>query len=168
MPTLTDRYTKWEKLLYKAAITTIGKTTLKNKGPQKASEDIKRLRMERREKKKEFEKETSPGKKKTRMHEYIQKQIEIKEKVLEEESNRMNKRFEKMQEERNNEGFWRERRLMKKDESSNWYITKDSHGNRIFDPEQNKDNIANYYEDLYSKKQSKHHSYHDEVKRGIE
>ena len=166
--TLTNRYTKWEKLLYKAAITTVGKTTLKNKGPQKASEDIKRLRLERREKKNEFEKETSPSKKKTKMKEYVAKQHEIKEKILEEESKRMSKRFEKMKEERNNEGFWRERRLMNKDESSNWLITKDSHGNRIFDPELNKENIAKYYEELYSKQQSKHHPYHDEVKRGIE
>ena len=52
---------------------------------------------------------------------------------------------------------------MKNDEGSSWLITKDGEGKRIFDPDKNKENIAHYYEDLYSRKTVKDHSFHTVV-----
>ena len=49
-----------------------------------------------------------------------------------------------------------------------WLITKDMEGKRIFDPGLNKENVANYYEDLYSRKPYKHQPYHEEVKETVE
>ena len=163
---MTERYKLWEQLLYKAAITTIGKTTYKNKKHTKTSHHMERLRKERRQLKKEFELEKIPDIKRTKMQDYIKKQHEIREKATEEESERINKRFEKMTEEKNG-GFWKERRRMNEDDSSTWLITKGEDGNRIFDPCKNKENIANFYEKLYSKEDLQHHPYHDEVKEGI-
>ena len=99
---------------------------------------------------------------------YIQKQHEIKEKALEEEEQRLNTRFEKMVEDRSNNQFWNERRLMKKDQASSWLVTKDSDGKIIYDPEENKENVANFYEGLFKKRQVAHHPYHDTVEAEIE
>merc|ERR1712083_498357 len=55
---MTERYTKWERLIYKAAIKTIGRTTFRPNKPRKPSREIERLRRERTECKKEFERET--------------------------------------------------------------------------------------------------------------
>ena len=54
---MTERYLKWEKLIYKAAIKTIGRTTFKPSGGKRVSKEIERLRNERTMYKKEFEKE---------------------------------------------------------------------------------------------------------------
>ena len=35
----------------------------------------------------------------------------------------------------NEGGFWKERRILNRDDTSEWMITKDTAGNRIFDPE---------------------------------
>ena len=70
--------------------------------------------------------------------------------------------------ENGNKGFWKERKLIKRDEGSSWLITKDKDRRQIFDPESNKENIARYYEDLYSKKPCKDHLYHAEVKQRVQ
>ena len=48
---ISERYTTWEKLLYKAAIITIGKTTYKPGRPPKTTQLMNRLREERKRKK---------------------------------------------------------------------------------------------------------------------
>ena len=50
--------------------------------------------------------------------------------------------------EANNGGFWdeTERKRVSKDETSNWQTTKIPSGKRIFDPELDKESIANYHE----------------------
>ena len=58
--------------------------------------------------------------------------------------------------------------MLNKDETSNWQTTKDPQGRRILDPEQNKENIARYYEDLYSHKSGPYHPYHDTLKETID
>ena len=165
---ITVRYQQWEKLLYKAAISTIGKTTTKNIKNMHASKDLKKLRSERRLLKKEFERETCPAKKGEKMQLYIQKQQDIREKQIEEEKERVSIRFEKMKEDKTRGGIWKERNMQKKDDSVSWLITKGKDGNRIFDPDQNKENIADFYENLYTKRENKPHKYHEEVKKGLE
>ena len=78
------------------------------------------------------------------------------------------KKFEKMIEEANQGGFWRERRRLNKDEASQWMATKDEDGQRILDIEGNKENIARYYEKLYKETPSIPHPYHDEVNQAID
>ena len=52
---MTERYTKWEKLIYNAAMKTIGKTTTKCKKVSKPSAELREARKARAESKKEFE-----------------------------------------------------------------------------------------------------------------
>ena len=145
---MTARYTAWENLLYKAAISSIGKRTIRADRPPMLSNEIKKLRNERRALKRLFEEEKCPCKKKQKLDDYMKKQKEIKEKMMIEESQKITTRMEKM--DQRSGGFWKERKLLKKDTSSSWLITKDPQGKRIYDPEKNKENVANYYEDLYS------------------
>ena len=114
----------------------------------------------------EFQNETESDKKKEKMNNYISKQKEIKELAINEESERVMKRFEKMRAAGVN-GFWKERKRMTKDESSSWFITKDNEGKRIFDAELNKENIANYFETLYKCDVRMHHPYHTLVEEKI-
>ena len=44
---MTERYKNWEKLIYKAAIKTIGRTTFRNKGTKSPSKNLKKFRKER-------------------------------------------------------------------------------------------------------------------------
>ena len=52
---------------------------------------------------------------------------------------------------------------MNRDETPNWMVTKGPDGERILDPERNKENVASYYEDLYKNKNEPCHPYHFEV-----
>ena len=145
LQTMTERYASWERLLYKSAISTIGKTTITSGNTPKTSQAIKTLREERKQKKKDFEMERCPLKKKERLKEYVEKQKEVKEQAVEEESERIKKRFEKMSQNGNTGNFWKERKKMKGDDNSSWLITKDENGNRIYDPVLNKRNIYMFF-----------------------
>ena len=161
---MAQRYLRWERLLYQSLISTIGKTTIRLTNTHPPSKELKRLRKERKELKLQFEEENDPSLKKVKMDLYIQKQHEIKDKVNEEEEKRIHSRFEKMREDKSNRKFWNERGMMKRDQSSSWLVTKGSDGKRIFDPDMNKENIANFYENLYKENAVAHHPYHDTVK----
>ena len=76
-------------------------------------------------------------------------------------------RFERMINNANNGGFWKERRTMNRDEASTWMITKDPEGKRIFDPKENDENIACYYEKLYSHTHIAPHPYHTLVNETV-
>ena len=79
---MSERYATWERLLYKNAISSIGKTTLKLGKPLKASQEINRLRQERKEMKRMYRAETDPIRKKETVRKYIAKQKEIKEQAI--------------------------------------------------------------------------------------
>ena len=46
-------------------------------------------------------------------------------------------------------------------------VTKDEHGRRILDPEENKENVAKYYENLYRNEHTPYHPYHVEVQETV-
>ena len=113
--TMDEKYQVWERLLYKAAISTIGKTTIKSKCLS-TSETMKTLHNQQRQLKKDFEKEANPEEKRKLLNDYIMKQQEGTKRAM--KSERV-----------------KERKLMKKDETSSWLITKDDQGQRIYNPE---------------------------------
>ena len=164
---ITERYTKWERLIYKAAIKTIGRTTYKPIGTKRPSKEVKCLRKERVVCKKDFESEKEYEAKGVKLEEYIKKQKELASKIEEEEEEEVKIKFEKMIEEANKGGFWRERRKMNQDKPSTWMATKGEDGQRILNVEQNKENIASYYENLYKEQPTPHHPYHDEVHKTV-
>ena len=103
---MTERYKKWEKLIYKAAIKTIGRTTFKTKGPKQSSKEVRKLRMERTVSRKEFEKEKDSIRKKAKLDAYITKQKELTARIEYEEEMEVKERFEKMIDEANKGGFF--------------------------------------------------------------
>merc|ERR1712228_368912 len=52
-----------------------------------------------------------------------------------------------------------------RDPAAECIIIKDKNGNRHFEPNTIKENIATYYEDLYKNRGYLYHPYHDELKR---
>ena len=110
--------------------------------------------------KKEFEKEKDFESKGVKMEAYIEKQKELASKIEEEGEEEVKTKFERMIEDSNKGGFWRERRKINRDETSTWMVTKGEDSNRIFNTEKNKENMASYYEKLYSKAPTPLHPYH--------
>ena len=165
---ITERYNKWEKLIYKAAIKTIGRTTYKVGKPAQQSEALKNLKKEKLECKKDFEKEKDQVRKGEKLQKYLEKQNEVKDLIDEEEKEKVKEKFEKMISEAGSNGLWREMRNLKIDETPNWMVTKGPNGERILDPEKNKENAATYYEKLYKDDHVPSHPYHHEVKKEIE
>ena len=74
---ITIRYSKWEQLLYKACIASIGRTTFKTKEILKPSNQLRRLQKERRQLKKEFEQESVGPQKKAKLEFYLEKQKQV-------------------------------------------------------------------------------------------
>ena len=164
---ITSRYQKWEQLLYKAAIKTIGRTTWKS-DKKKCPRSVQLLREQKKKLKREFEAETDQHKKGVKLQQYLHKQKELYEKAEEEEENEVKNKFAKMVNEANNGGFWKERRALNRDEGATWGVMKGEDGKRIFNDDQNKENIASYYEKLYRDSPFPYHPYHDTVAEQID
>ena len=98
---ITERYKKWNNLVYKAAMKSFGKTTYKQGSNPKPSLEMTQLREERRQLKKRFEEENDYVKKKVYLEQYVIKQNEIRIKAYEEENEKTKRGFEKMIDERN-------------------------------------------------------------------
>lgn len=162
---LSEKYNKWLKTIEKAAYSSIGKTTIKSKTSIKSTE-LKQLRKERREMKKQFENTQGEGKIEMR-NSYIMKQMEVRKQIEKEQRENIEKRLQKMTHDKSHQTFWKERKKLLNQHGSTWQITKDINGKRLYDPEQNKENIAQYYENLYKSIKKPHHSYHNEVKEQL-
>ena len=155
------------KEVERAATNSIGKTTFKNNGTEKFSRDVSQLRQEKRKMKKQFLLEANTETKKVLLQKYKEKQTELKEKIQQEQKQKLELRFEKMIESKNSDMFWKERKRMNRDVSLELLITKDENGKRLYDAEKNKENIARYYENLFSKQNKPHHPYHEQLKQRI-
>ena len=165
---ISERYRRWENLIYKAAIKSIGKTTYQTRKIPKCSQEVGELRKQRKQLKKAFEEENNRDQKRDRLVEYVKKQEQIRETAVNEEKEKVKSKFEKMMKESNNGGFWKERKKTKKDETSDWMIMKNKDGKRVYDSEENKEIIASHYEDLYAKRKMLYHPYHDLIREQIE
>ena len=59
--------------------------------------------------------------------------------------------------------FWKDRSNFTKNTCDEWNVIKDPSGKRLFDPCQIKNNMANFYQNLYKRPISIHHPYHDKI-----
>ena len=164
---MTTRYKKWERLLYSLAAKTIGRTSYKIGGPPRDSQAIKVLKVEKKECKKDFERETDQILKGQKLQKYYDKQKEIHLAMEAEEKEAIEKKCERIISETGSNALWNERRNLNRDETPLWMVTKDSNGQRITDPEENKENVASYYEGLYKDNYELSHPYHLEVEEAI-
>ena len=159
---LTEVYHDWQKCIESAAFCTIGKTSKNKKGHTSESAILKYLRKERRDTKKTYELEQDQSLKPERKLEYITAQGRVKTQMEIEEKEKTEDKVRKILS-GNKNLFWKERSDHLRNNCDEWNITKDQNGKRLFDPFENKSNIANYYENLYQKPICKHHPYHNEV-----
>ena len=162
---LDQRYEKWTGTINKCAMKSIGKTTIKEGKRQKFSDEVTKLRKKRREVRNATLQERDITRKTQLKQEYIGLQGAVRNQISKENAQKLEERLEKV---RNTNNFWKERKKLKKDNTLEWMITKDGRGKRIYDPEENKENIASYYEELYKKQVVQHHQYHEEVKENIQ
>ena len=72
-----------------------------------------------------------------------------------------------MTQDKRQSSFWKEHRKIVQEDESTWLITKDDQGKCIFDPEENRSNVANYYESLYKAPPMPPHEYHQHVTDSI-
>ena len=161
---IDERYKKWKSILEASAMETIGKTTVKPGRKVRESVTIKSIREEKRQAKKTFERCENGPEKETLKLGYIQKQKELRKQIEVEHIETVKTKFTAMAQKGSN-GFWKEVRKSKRDVLSDWVCVKDENGQRIHDPELQKERIAQYYEGLYSfDKQLEKHDYHEYVK----
>ena len=158
-----QRYNIWENGLNKIIENTIGKTTINAKKKDKFSSSVIEIRSEKRKLKKLYLSELNPQIKSEIKDKYIQKQKQLQMLIQKEREGFLQERFEKMIDSGPN-GFWRERRQIQKDDTVEWMITKNEQGERLYDPEENMNNIANYYENLYKRQRGKTNPYHGQVR----
>jgi hypothetical protein len=109
-----------------------------NSGRKKVDGQVlKRLRAERREAKNRFIHAKVDEKESTK-DEYIQKQKQDREQIkIEQTTNIPQKLEKKMASENGHQTFCKERRKLVRDDESTWLVTKDEHGQQIFDPKNN-------------------------------
>merc|ERR1739838_839771 len=124
-----------------------------------------KLRKERRIKKKEIGHANDAAARYQLTSECIKIQEDIKEEIAKEKREKIEG---KLREVEDKNAFWKERKNMKKDQTLEWLITKDGSGKRIYGPEENKNNMATYYETLYMKQDVPSHVYHDEVLQNMD
>ena len=162
---INRRYNRWENILERCAMESIGKTTLKREQKEKFSEELEALRDARRNKKKSLKLIDDHEIRKVAVEECIKLQSQIKDRINEEKKIKIQGRIEGVQ---NPNAFWMERRRIRKDNVSEWLRTKDDNGNRIYDEEGNKENMASYYENLYKRQEVVPHAHHRVVYENME
>ena len=137
-------YEKWKNEIKTAAFNTIGKTTMKSGGKRNESAIVKSIRSGKRQAKKAFEKERNGVMKNILKDQYLQKQHELKKQIEYEYDATTSSKFSTMMNQGIN-GFWKQIKMRKRDSMSDWISVKDENGNRILDPERQKEVIASYY-----------------------
>ena len=134
-------YDIWTRRVEKIALETIGKTTYNPNTKNQESTELRELRVEKKTAKRDFEKETDSTLKGQKLNHYYQKQDELKQLITKEDEENVRKKFEKMMSHEN--GFWDACKRQKSDPLNSWTAVKDDSGQRILDPESQKNTIAN-------------------------
>ena len=162
------RYNLWINELKKIISQTIGKTTTKGHNREKFSKSVTNLRKEKRVLKLTFTSEQNPEAKMMTKCKYIEKQKQLQQMIQKEREKIIEEKFEHMITSNNSDNFWKERRKIQRDNSSEWMITKNKQGKRLYDPQENLDNVADYYESLYKREIQQNHQYHHQVQAELE
>ena len=161
---IDTRYKKWFQEIENAARKTIGKTTIKEGKKEKSSTTIKQFNDQKKQLKQQIQAEQNPETKTQLINNYKDIQERTKEQMIFEKSEEIKERFEKITSEPSRHTFWKEKKKVSRNPASDCIIIKDKNGGRHFEPNSIKENIANYYEELYKYKEYQYHPYHDEVK----
>ena len=165
---MDERYSEWFGELTKILSLTIGKRTIKSVKPEKFSEEVQKLRGEKRSLKKAISQETEIQKKEILKADYFVKQRETREQIKQERNEKIQEKFEIMINDKSCKTFWKLIKDGNREPPSTWISVKDKDGKRLIDPRDIKERVANYYEDLFKKPDTEHHPYHEIVLVSIE
>ena len=163
--TFEMKYAKWYKKIDAAARMSIGKTTIKNKSRTYDSEEIKRLRVEKRQLKKSL---AFTNDKPATICEYKRIQEKLRILILEERAKEMNDKMENMIKDKTKIQFWKLRKKLMRNEVNECLTVKNVAGKRVYDPEEAKEVHANHYEGLYANKEKRSHNHHQIVQEEIQ
>ena len=164
---IDERYKTWLKGIEKSAWTSIGKTTSKERGLEKFSEEVSQKRTEKRQLKDIIQGETDNGKKKDLISQYKDLQDEIKDMIVKERTEKIEQKFQRIASDNSRTSFWREKRAITKNPVLESLIVKDANGKRIYCPERIKEVTANYYENLYKDKNLPSRPFHTQLTNQI-
>ena len=162
------KYKKWIAEIEQAARASIGKTTVKTGGKGKVSLEIKRLQTMKIEKKKEIREKTDVAARNNAIGEYKEIQDQIHKQMVTEKTSYIEKKFNQINSDKSRTSFWKEKRQMTRNNNLDALAIKDEKGKRKYEPEEIKECMAKYYEDLYRYKPKTPHPYHDEVHQKIQ
>ena len=134
---------------------------------EKFSNEINGMRKQKAPLKKQIQTQTNPETKQKLILQYKELQEKIKELIISERAEKIQKRFIKINEDRSRKSFWREKREASKNPALEAMTVKDENGNRVYSPMQIKKVTANYYRNLYKKQQNEQRPFHIEVSTKI-
>ena len=165
--TKMENYTELEKLIVKTMENTIGQTTITigNK-KKKETEEIKKLREKKKIAKQEFTQACKQnGNKESKLHQYVSAQISLKKQIEKTEREEIRHQAERIAKEGGcrSQEFWKIRRKIIGNKPVNNYDTITENNEHIKDPDQTKEYIAQYFENLYQARTGK-----EEYKRWTE
>ena len=152
-------YDELEKMINKAMQRSIGKVTVtKGKVKKRENEATKRIRKEKKEAKKEFNiacKEKS-SERKEKLDRYVQLQQQLKQEYAKLEAEQIENRIERIAKEGgvNSREFWRIRKQILKGSQIEYDVITEE-GEKITDPEDSKEYVAKYFEQLYQAREGR-------------
>ena len=155
-------FSRWMKKMDAAARMSIGKTTMKAKKCEKFSIEVHELRQCKKEIKDRLK--VPSANKDPIFDEFRCIQEKLKTKILEERTKRMNFQLKKMTKDKSKVYFWKERKKVMRNEVDENPTVKNEAGTRVYHPNQIKEVMASYYENLYAKKEVRPHPHHEIVK----
>ena len=164
---IDTKYKKWLREMENAARKTIGKTTFKEGRGKKPSETIKHLNDQKKALKNRIQEEKNTVLKSSMINVYKEIQEKTRKQIVIEKTNTIKEKLEKIANEPNQNALWKEKKRVQRNPMMECMIVKDNEGNRQFEPNRIKENVASYYETLYSMKEYTFHPYHTEIEKRI-
>ena len=131
------------------------------------SKTVKDLQEEKRNIKKQAQKEKKGPEKDALIDEYKSIQEKIHAQIITERTEMISKRFEKIIGDKSRKEFWEAKRKATQNPSHDSTVIKNDDGIRQFAPENIKETMALYYENLFKNGPIDYHSYHDTIQEKI-
>ena len=142
---------------------TIGKTTLKEKRGIRPTDEMKMLQQQKKSLKSEIQNEKNQEERKKLITRYKQVQERLTECTVNEKTNEITRKFEKMVNDHSKKLYWGANRKAQRDATLESLVVKNENGERQYNPNDIMETMADYYEGLFKKPMVPYHPYHDEV-----
>ena len=150
-------YNDLESLIRKNLKKTVGETIIRNNKKNKEGKEVKEKRRLKKEARKEFMKACKNKEDiKEKLNKYIQSQINLKAEIEKQETKQTKLNLEKLIKEGGvkSQMFWKIRRKLLANSETEYDIIDDS-GRKLENPEEAKEHVAQYFEELYKARECK-------------